>query len=107
MDRAIAGFHQDEDGDWVAELSCGHAQHVRHRPPFHLREWVVEDKGRQTRIGTPLDCPLCERQIAQEGGETACWAHLLCADCGVVLDGGPHRDGCVANDERQPMWPVT
>jgi hypothetical protein len=32
--RPIVGFHQDEHQDWVAELSCGHNQHVRHRPPF-------------------------------------------------------------------------
>jgi hypothetical protein len=30
----ITGFHQDEEANWVAELSCGHQQHVRHRPPF-------------------------------------------------------------------------
>ena len=28
------------------------------------------------------------------GGEAACWAHLLCPECGAVLDGGPHRPGC-------------
>lgn len=28
--RRIVGFHQDEGGDWVAELSCMHRQHVRH-----------------------------------------------------------------------------
>jgi hypothetical protein len=27
----IVGFHQDTEGDWVAELDCGHRQHVRHR----------------------------------------------------------------------------
>jgi hypothetical protein len=27
------GYHQDEEQNWVAELSCGHQQHVRHRPP--------------------------------------------------------------------------
>ena len=39
MDRRIAGFHQDELGDWVAELDCGHTQHVRHNPPWQLRPW--------------------------------------------------------------------
>ncbi len=38
MLRAIDGYHQDEVGDWVAELRCGHGQHVRHRPPFWVRE---------------------------------------------------------------------
>jgi RimJ/RimL family protein N-acetyltransferase len=32
----------------------------------------------------------------EAGGEAACLAHLLCPDCGVVLDGGPHRPGCAS-----------
>ncbi len=32
MERRITGFRQDEHGDWVAELECGHLQHVRHHP---------------------------------------------------------------------------
>src|SRR5204862_843380 len=32
VERAIVGYHQDEHGDWVAELACGHQRHVRHRP---------------------------------------------------------------------------
>ena len=27
--RKIVGFHLDENLDWVAELECGHQQHVR------------------------------------------------------------------------------
>jgi tellurite methyltransferase len=189
----------------VAELSCGHGQHVRHRPPFQLREWVLDPETRALRLGTPLECPLCDRaelpdgltpvrsstewdehtmpaglrrahRIAtgtwgriivrlgqlrfvmqsdpaldvvlhsgstqaippevphevqplgpvrfsidffsvkghnptkspmdrggggtehtrEEGGEPACWAHLLCPDCGTVLDGGPHLLDCPA-----------
>jgi tellurite resistance-related uncharacterized protein len=59
--RSITGFHLDDVGDWVAELSCGHNQHVRHRPPFAFRPWVLEDAGRASRLGTYLDCPLCDR----------------------------------------------
>ena len=61
MQRAIDGFHQDEVGDWVAELRCGHGQHVRHRPPFWVCDWVTSPEGRASRIGHPLDCVLCER----------------------------------------------
>lgn len=61
MERSITGFHQDEVGDWVAELSCGHNQHVRHRPPFQLRPWVLQPDTRAGRIGTRLPCPLCDR----------------------------------------------
>jgi hypothetical protein len=86
--REILGFHQDEAGEWVAELACGHRRHVRHRPPFEVRPWVVEAEGRRQRLGTPLECGLCE------GGEAACLAHMLCPECGAVLDGGAHRGGC-------------
>jgi hypothetical protein len=89
VQRAIVGFHGDEEGEWVAELACGHQQHVRHRPPFFPQPWVLEPEEREERVGTPLDCRLCD-----EVGEAACLAHLVCPDCGVVLDGSPHRAGC-------------
>ena len=59
--RAITGFRHDDAGDWVAELACGHAQHVRHKPPFTLRPWVLTDEGRAAKLGTELDCVLCDR----------------------------------------------
>lgn len=40
MQRRIVGFHLDEANDWVAELECGHNQHVRHNPPWTHRPWV-------------------------------------------------------------------
>ena len=61
VERPITGYHQDEVGDWVAELECGHNQHVRHEPPFQLRAWVLDPKTRASRLGTTLVCPLCER----------------------------------------------
>ncbi|MEZ4360796.1 MAG: DUF3565 domain-containing protein [Kofleriaceae bacterium] len=61
MQRAIVGFHQDELGDWVAELVCLHGQHVRHRPPFTLRPWAATPEGRASRIGAELECPRCDR----------------------------------------------
>jgi hypothetical protein len=60
MKSAIAGFHTDEAGDWVAELACGHNQHVRHRPPFQNRSWVVSEAGRRSRLGVELDCKKCD-----------------------------------------------
>jgi len=90
VERAIVGYHQDELGDWVAELACGHQQHVRHRPPWRSSPWVVDEEGRRGRLGTPLECRLC----ADEGGEAACFAQVVCPECGVVLDGSPHRLGC-------------
>ena len=61
MPRAVVAFHQDETGDWVADLVCGHRQHVRHRPPWTLRPWVLTPEGRAERIGASLECVLCER----------------------------------------------
>ena len=61
MERVICGFHRDEDNDWVAEVSCGHAQHVRHRPPFQLREWITVAAGRDSHVGTAIECSLCDR----------------------------------------------
>jgi tellurite methyltransferase len=59
--RSIDGFHQDDAGDWVAELSCLHGQHVRHRPPFRDRPWVLTAQGRDAHVGVEIDCPLCDR----------------------------------------------
>lgn len=195
MERAITAYHQDEVPEWVAELECGHKQHVRHRPPFQLRAWINEEAGRRAKLGLPLDCPLCDRaempeglnfvrsspewteqtvpqgllrahrlahgtwgrivvqsgtlrftmfseprfevvlrpgsdqsipptvehevrvlgpvrftidffavdgagtspadrEDRNEGGDPACWAGLLCPECGAVLDGGAHRPYC-------------
>jgi hypothetical protein len=55
----ITGFHQDAEGQWVAELGCGHTQHMRHRPPWQNRPWVVDHRQRAARVGMPIDCPLC------------------------------------------------
>lgn len=41
MKRKILSFHQDELDDWVADLECGHTQHVRHNPPWQERLWVI------------------------------------------------------------------
>lgn len=60
MDRPITGFHQDQHDDWVAELSCGHGQHVRHRPPWQVRPWVVTEEGRRTHLGVVLNCLRCD-----------------------------------------------
>lgn len=60
MKQRMIGFHADAYDDWVAELACGHTQHVRHKPPWTVRAWVLTEEGRSARLGQELDCPLCE-----------------------------------------------
>ena len=57
--RAIVGFHQDDEGHWVADLECGHTRHVRHDPPWQQREWVVTPEGRAEWIGKSFECLKC------------------------------------------------
>jgi tellurite methyltransferase len=57
---AVVGFHQDDAGDWVARLECGHAQHVRHKPPLESRPWVTTAEGRQRKLGAEFDCHYCD-----------------------------------------------
>jgi hypothetical protein len=61
MKRTVVGFHLDDAADWVADLTCLHGQHVRHRPPFQQRPWVLSEEGRRSRLGAEVDCPLCDR----------------------------------------------
>jgi hypothetical protein len=60
MQRAIVGFHQDDEGHWVAELECAHTRHVRHDPPWQNRPWVMSREGRAQFLGTMLDCVVCD-----------------------------------------------
>ena len=59
METTIVGFHPDDAGDWVAELACGHGQHMRHTPPWQERPWVTTEEGRQGKIGARIECALC------------------------------------------------
>jgi hypothetical protein len=59
--RRIVAFHQDELGHWVADLECGHGQHMRHDPPWTSRPWVLQDDTRNAVLGTTLVCRRCER----------------------------------------------
>ena len=62
MERRIVGFHQDEERHWVAELECGHNQHVRHNPPWTLRPWVTTLEGREQALGNVLACKKCDER---------------------------------------------
>ncbi|MCB9587841.1 MAG: DUF3565 domain-containing protein [Polyangiaceae bacterium] len=69
MERKIAGYHQDTEGHWVAELECGHTQHVRHAPPWQERPWVLSEAGREAKRGEPLDCQFCNMGSVPQGYE--------------------------------------
>ena len=82
----IVGYHRDEGGDWnVRPLGP-----VRFSTDFLVME-------RTDRHGATTDAKGDRRppqEMWGEGGDPACWTGLLCAECGAVLDGGPHRQGC-------------
>lgn len=60
MQQPIIGYHQDDEKHWVAQLACGHNQHVRHDPPWTIREWVITEPGRRGMLGQHLECKKCE-----------------------------------------------
>ncbi len=57
--RKIVDFHLDETLNWVVDLECGHAQHVRHNPPFTRAHWVTTPQGRLEHLGKELNCAVC------------------------------------------------
>lgn len=63
MLQPISGYHLDEANHWVAELACGHNQHVRHDPPLVSRPWVVTEAGRQSMLGHKLNCVKCDQGL--------------------------------------------
>lgn len=64
MEQKITGFHQDDQSHWVAELACGHTQHVRHDPPWQIRPWIETAGGRAAKIGHMLPCKKCDEEKA-------------------------------------------
>ncbi len=67
MDQPIVGYHFDEHGDWVAELACGHFQHVRHDPPWINRPWTQTAEGRAAALGRSLACRKCDQGLPKDG----------------------------------------
>ncbi|WP_300651889.1 DUF3565 domain-containing protein [Pseudomonas sp.] len=55
----LIDFGQDADGHWLAILSCGHTQHLRHQPPWQNRAWVLDAKQRTSRLDQPFACGWC------------------------------------------------
>jgi len=72
IERRIVGFHRDEEDHWVADLECGHGQHVRHDPPWRNRPWVVTAEGRAAQLGTTLRCVKCLQDQDQAHASPPC-----------------------------------
>lgn len=66
MKQRIVGYHKDSDGHWVAKLICGHNQHVRHDPPWSVREWTTTEAGRRTMLGFELNCVKCDESAPRD-----------------------------------------
>ncbi|WNC72857.1 DUF3565 domain-containing protein [Thalassotalea psychrophila] len=66
MEQAIIGYHQDKEDHWVAQLQCGHFQHVRHNPPFMARLWVTNQLGRNSMLGYKLKCKKCDLGVPKD-----------------------------------------
>jgi CheY-like chemotaxis protein len=62
LPRRIVGFHQDDEGHWVADLECGDTQHMRHSPPWQVRPWVLTPEGRAGYLGVEIPCVNCSRR---------------------------------------------
>ena len=54
VQRKIIGFHQDEAQEWVADLACGHKQHVRHTPLWLNRPWIISPWTTPTQVDAAL-----------------------------------------------------
>ena len=44
----------------MADLDCGHTIHMRHNPPWLIREWVLTENGRALFLGHNLECKQCD-----------------------------------------------
>lgn len=96
MEQDIVGYHLDVERHWVADLACGHKQHVRHDPPMVERPWVLTEAGRASRLGTRLNCKRCDEvgQAVAEAVRAACYraaqeafeAGGMAGPCGAGLD---------------------
>jgi len=62
VNKKIINFHRDDENHWIANLECGHTQHVRHMPPWQNRKWVTTEKGRAEHIGRLLKCRKCNEK---------------------------------------------
>lgn len=58
--RRIVAVRDESEGACIVELECGHSRHVRDRPPFESFPWVRDPAERSARVGTAIECGLCD-----------------------------------------------
>ena len=95
MKRKITGFHQDEKQEWVAELDCGHRQHVRHTPPWINHPWVQTPEGREQHVAAALECSECETR-PDSAGSMKVVRIIGERRCELVERPVPHASGSLA-----------
>jgi len=61
VNREIKRFNQDDNGEWIVELACGHTRHVRHDPPWHNYPWILTSAGRDEMIEVKINCGICDQ----------------------------------------------
>ena len=66
MKQPIVDYDLDEENHWVAELPCGHFQHVRQEPPLENRIWVTPVEGRASMHGFEPNCLKCDESDCDE-----------------------------------------
>ena len=59
----------------------------------------------QAAVLADLLRPTADLAALAEGGEAACFAHLVCPECGAVVTEG-HREGCVLARGASPYQPL-
>jgi predicted ArsR family transcriptional regulator len=107
------GYSPDVTGDEIRMRNCPFHHLVdEHRDlvcglNLELLEGALgtrADAYRAVLDPLPDRCCVVLRRIAAEeirfddGGEPACWAHLVCPDCGMLVSDGEHR-GCTTDSE--------
>lgn len=55
MQQSIVSFHKDDKDHWIAEIECGHFQHMRHNPPIVIFLWVLSEQGRESMLRYKLE----------------------------------------------------
>jgi hypothetical protein len=68
---------------------------TEHQPHREDRDPAGPPAPGQPTPDPPAPRLITPAAVPAEGGEAACWAHLVCYDCGSMITEG-HRPGCAS-----------